>query len=70
MRHDAALPEADAAADHVPASALMPPEAGLIHDAGRLIVHKRPAGSGAAQFAGSDPLNIFKTADDPIVACI
>ncbi len=65
-RNDWAVPEAVAAADHVPCLALLRPDAAAIQSAGRVMLTKTPAGSAAAQLAGSAPEKIFSTAVVPI----
>ena len=59
MRQEAAVPEAEAAADHVPVRATAPPDAAAKGEAGSDRVANKPDGSAAAQFAGSAPEKIF-----------
>jgi hypothetical protein len=65
IRKDAAVPEALAATDHVPAIVVTAPDVVRNVD-GSVIVHSVPDGSDAAQLAGSAPLNIFSVPDEPI----
>jgi len=66
IRKEAAVPVPVAVVDQVPAIVVAPPE--LVKNvAGRVIVAKRPLGSDAAQFAGSEPLKIFKVPEEPTV---
>lgn len=59
MRNEAAVPDAEAEADHVPAIAVAPPDA-VREVEGRLMVTSSPVGSEAPTFAGSEPLKIFR----------
>jgi hypothetical protein len=62
----AAVPVAAAATDQTLALAIDPADGAANGEAGRAIVHRRPAGSAAAQFAGSAPVNIFNVPEAPI----
>jgi hypothetical protein len=55
-RNDAAVPDAEAATDHVPLKAIAPAEAAANGEAGSEIVASTPDGLLAAQFAASAPL--------------
>lgn len=65
MRKHAAVPVADAAADHVPAMVVVP-LADVRNVAGSVMVQSNPVGSAAAQLAGWAPEKIFRVPEDPI----